>query len=107
MNNTSVRAFDKVSFSYGRTKIFDRADLHIPANELVWIVGPNGGGKTTMIKLALGLLEPDDGTVRIFGGSPSSARSRIGYMPQDASLDMRFPISREVRPHAAPDPSRG
>ena len=93
MNNASVIAFDKVSFSYGRTKIFDRADLHIPANELVWIVGPNGGGKTTMIKLALGLLEPDDGTVRIFGGSPSSARSRIGYMPQDASLDMRFPIS--------------
>ena len=93
MNDSDVIAFEKVSFSYGRSKIFDDADLHIPANELVWIVGPNGGGKTTLLKLVLGLLEPDDGTIRIFGGSPASARSRIGYMPQDASLDARFPIS--------------
>ncbi|MBN2226462.1 MAG: metal ABC transporter ATP-binding protein [candidate division Zixibacteria bacterium] len=93
MNETGAILFDTVSFAYGRTAIFNHADLHIPYNELVWIVGPNGGGKTTLLKLVLGLLAPDSGTIRVLGGPPSAARSRIGYMPQDATLDMRFPIS--------------
>ncbi len=57
------------------------------------IVGPNGGGKTTLVKLILGLLEPDSGTVRIYGQTPAAARRRIGYVPQYARYDACFPIS--------------
>ena len=57
------------------------------------IVGPNGGGKSTLLKLLLGLLTPTAGTIRIFGRSPVEARSRIGYMPQYHKLDAAFPVS--------------
>jgi zinc transport system ATP-binding protein len=57
------------------------------------VVGPNGGGKTTLIKLILGLLAPTTGQVRLFGTSPGSAWSRVGYMPQYTHVDMAFPVS--------------
>ena len=67
--------------------------LRIVAREFVWIVGPNGGGKTTLIKLILGLLRPQRGRVSVFGKLPSAARHRIGYMPQYVHLDPRFPFT--------------
>ena len=57
------------------------------------IVGPNGGGKSTLLKLLLGLLTPTAGRIRIFGVSPVEARSKIGYMPQYHKLDAAFPVS--------------
>ena len=57
------------------------------------IVGPNGGGKSTLLKLLLGLLEPSAGTLRIFGESPANVRQKIGYMPQYHKLDAAFPVS--------------
>lgn len=67
--------------------------LDIWPQDSACIVGPNGGGKTTLVKLILGLLAPNDGSVRIYGQTPTAARRRIGYVPQYARYDACFPIS--------------
>ena len=61
--------------------------------DLVSLIGPNGGGKTTLFRLLLGLIKPDQGTIKIFGQQPERARTRIGYVPQYARFDPSFPIS--------------
>jgi zinc transport system ATP-binding protein len=84
---------DKISFAYKHRNVLEDVDLLIKKGEFASIVGPNGGGKTTLLKLLLGLIKPDKGQIRIFGKSPSNARQQIGYMPQYAHLDMSFPAS--------------
>jgi len=83
--------FDNVAFSYGEVPALRRVNLHIHEKELAWIVGPNGGGKTTLLKLMLGLLTPDQGSVKLFGDEPVSQRHRVGYMPQTPNLDQSYP----------------
>ena len=85
-----------LAFGYdGGALALDNVSLTIPAGESACIIGPNGGGKSTLLKLLLGLLEPQSGTIRIFGLPPQEARRRIGYMPQYHQLDAAFPISVE------------
>jgi zinc transport system ATP-binding protein len=81
-----------VSFAYDGTLVIERADVVIQEREFVAIVGPNGGGKSTLLKLMVGLLHPIHGTVRVFGTSPEAARSRMGYVPQNPVVDPRFPV---------------
>jgi zinc transport system ATP-binding protein len=57
------------------------------------VVGPNGGGKTTLVKLILGLLTPERGEIRVFGQPPRRARLRAGYMPQHVQFDAQFPVT--------------
>ena len=71
----------------------ESVNLSIEKRDLILIVGPNGGGKTTFLKLMLGLLHPDNGEIRIFGKSPESMRNRIGYMPQYTHFDPHFPVT--------------
>lgn len=88
---------DRVSFRYGRTPVLTEVSLEVGPQETVCLVGPNGGGKTTLLRLMLGLLKPEQGTIRVFGSSPARQRRRLGYMPQQVRLDRRFPIRvREV-----------
>ncbi len=83
-----------VSFSWNRGfPILENVNLSICNCETVCIVGPNGGGKTTLLNLILGLISPNSGTIRIFGKSPEQARTRIGYMPQYSRLDLQFPVN--------------
>lgn len=83
-----------LDFSYELGKqILSNVNLHIKKDELTCIVGPNGGGKTTLLNLILGLLVPDCGSVTVLGEPPIKARQRIGYMPQYFSLDQNFPIT--------------
>ncbi len=84
---------NNVSFAYKQRNILEDVNLLIKKNEFASIVGPNGGGKTTLLKLVLGMIKPDKGQVRIFGKSPDKVRRRIGYMPQYAHLDMDFPAN--------------
>jgi len=93
MKKKAVIEIENLSFSYDGTNVLEDVNLTIGEKDFVWIVGPNGGGKTTLLKLILGLLSPTKGTVRVFGGSPRQARTQIGYMPQYAQLDPSFPVS--------------
>lgn len=61
--------------------------------DMVSIIGPNGGGKSTLLRLILGLLHPDSGSVRIFGLPPRSAFPYLGYVPQHFNFDQQFPIT--------------
>ena len=74
------------------TKVLEAIDLSVSEHEFLGIIGPNGGGKTVLLKLLLGLIEPTRGTVRVLGGSPRQARGQVGYVPQHTELDRRFPI---------------
>jgi zinc transport system ATP-binding protein len=84
---------EDLSYSYNRHPAVEKANVTVNEQDFVSIVGPNGGGKTTLLKLMLGLLHPSSGRVRIFGKQPEEARPRIGYMPQHAHLDPQFPVS--------------
>jgi zinc transport system ATP-binding protein len=84
---------ENLSFAYGSEPVLERANLTIGERDFVGIIGPNGGGKTTLLKLMLGLLTPGSGTLRLFGLPPDRARRRIGYLPQYAQLDPSFPVN--------------
>jgi Cu-processing system ATP-binding protein len=83
-------AFEGVVKRYGRRLVLDRVHATLPGGAVSALVGPNSAGKTTLIKLLLGLARPDDGRIvvdRLPVGSDPAYRARIGYMPQIA----RFP----------------
>ena len=82
-----------VSFCYDERQILKDVNLTIYPYDSVCIVGPNGGGKTTLIKLIIGLLSPDAGVIKIFGKRPDEAHQLIGYVPQFSQYDRQFPIS--------------
>ncbi len=84
---------ENLNFSYGSISVLEQASLTIEDREFICIVGPNGGGKTTLLKLVLGLLEPQNGIVSVFGNTPTLGRKWIGYLPQHASLDPKFPVT--------------
>ncbi len=88
-----VVCFEGVSFSYGRNLVVEDADFDIFKGESVCVVGPNGGGKSTLLKLMLGLLTPDKGQVHLFGESTKRGRARVGYVPQQIEFDPLFPVS--------------
>ncbi|GHU77930.1 cation ABC transporter ATP-binding protein [Spirochaetia bacterium] len=100
--------FDGVSFSYGSVKVLENAGFHIHQGEFIALVGPNGSGKTTVLKLLLGLEKPQAGKIELFGLPGSQGLDRIGYVPQQAPLDRAFPIAvRDVVRMGRLRPRRG
>ncbi|MDD5475540.1 MAG: ABC transporter ATP-binding protein [Syntrophales bacterium] len=93
MDGEGIIDLSNVSFSYNGMPVLEKVRLNVGKLDFLCIVGPNGGGKTTLIKLMLGLVAPMEGTVRIFGQAPMKVSHRIGYMPQNPSLDLRFPLT--------------
>ncbi|MBI4965768.1 MAG: ABC transporter ATP-binding protein [Desulfomonile tiedjei] len=92
-NDASAISIKGLWFSYDSHAVLEDVNLSIPQGDFVSVVGPNGGGKTTLLKLILGLLRPTRGEVRVFGVAPGLARPRIGYMPQHSQLDSQFPAT--------------
>ncbi|MCG8342557.1 MAG: ABC transporter ATP-binding protein [Chlorobiales bacterium] len=91
--NRELVALTDVSVVIGGTKILEGLSMSIGEGEFVGIVGPNGGGKTTLLRVILGLQKPTSGNVRVFGQDPVMSRKRIGYVPQHLIFDRDFPIT--------------
>ncbi|MCF6205501.1 MAG: ABC transporter ATP-binding protein [Sulfurovum sp.] len=79
-------------FSYEKDIILENINLSVDPLDFLAIIGPNGGGKSTLLKLMLGLLKPDRGTIRILNTTPSKSLSSIGYVPQNTNVNTDFPI---------------
>ena len=90
-----VIALDGVNFAYGAVPVLSDLSFRIGRGEFVGLVGPNAGGKSTLLKLILGLLTPQSGQVRVLGRTPREARRRLGYVPQHPTFARDFPISVE------------
>ncbi len=84
-----------LTFSYGALPVLEGVNLQVEAGEFLGIVGPNAGGKSTLLKLILGLLEPQSGRIRVLGERPHRARRQLGYVSQYPSFPRDFPISVE------------
>jgi zinc transport system ATP-binding protein len=84
-----------VDFAYDALPILSHIDLQVDDGEFLGIVGPNAGGKSTLLKLILGLLQPQAGRIRVLDRRPASASRQIGYVPQYPSFPRDFPISVE------------
>jgi len=89
----SVVNFEQVTFSYQHTPVLKDVSLRVNEGEFVGIIGPNGGGKTTLLKLMMGFLKPTSGSIQIFGNQPLNSLKSIAYVPQTARFDRQFPIS--------------
>jgi len=86
-------SFEDLSFGYGAgPPVLESVTVTVNELDFACVIGPNGGGKTTLLKLVLGLLQPTGGRIEVFGTSPVRSRPRIGYMPQFAAMDPRFPV---------------
>ena len=90
-----VAELDRVTFAYAPDAgpVLRDVSLRIEAEDFLGVIGPNGGGKTTLLKLLLGLLEPQRGAVTVFGSPPARAKHRVGYVPQHASVDPGVPAT--------------
>ncbi|WP_135605773.1 metal ABC transporter ATP-binding protein [Methanococcoides sp. NM1] len=80
-------------FHYNDIPILEEVNLVVKEHDFLAIIGPNGGGKSTLLKVILGLIKPSRGTVSVFGETPQKARKFIGYVPQYSLIDLNFPIS--------------
>jgi zinc transport system ATP-binding protein len=75
--------------------VLEGVDLEVPASEFLGLVGPNAGGKSTLLKVMLGLLRPQAGWIRVLGREPGEVGQRLGYVPQYPSFPRDFPITVE------------
>lgn len=82
-----------VCVKFNKYPILHDIDLIIKNNDFLAIIGPNAGGKSTLLKVILGLVKVDQGTVKVFGESPGKPSNPIGYLPQHVSFDPDFPIN--------------
>jgi zinc transport system ATP-binding protein len=89
----SIIQIQNVWFAYNGKTVLQDVSLDIQAGDFIAMIGPNGGGKTTLLKLMLGLLSPDHGSIKVLGVSTEKASHHIGYVPQDVHINRHFPIT--------------
>ena len=92
----AIATIDNLDFAFGESLVLKHVSLAIEQGTTVGLIGPNGGGKTTLIRLLLGLLQPTRGQLRIAGLSPRDAVRRgdvVGYLPQSQRVPSRLPLS--------------
>ena len=84
---------ENITAGYDRKIVLKQVSLTIWEDDFLGIIGPNGGGKTTLLKVILGLLRPQEGTVRFYQDDQPVSGLKIGYLPQMSLIDRKFPIS--------------
>ncbi len=97
-HNKNIIEINNVSFGYTDEPVLKDISLNIHQGDYLGIIGPNGGGKTTLLKIILGLLKPKSGTVKLFGQDSDKFKDRFkfGYVPQKAvNFDIKFPATVE------------
>ena len=95
-DQTDVICLDRVGYAYGDHVALEDVTLHVESGCNLGIIGPNGGGKTTLLKVILGLLEGYSGSVQVDGLSPNDVckrGDRVGYVPQSGTGELRFPVN--------------
>ncbi|HEX2022458.1 MAG TPA: ABC transporter ATP-binding protein [Candidatus Thermoplasmatota archaeon] len=99
MSDGEAIAFRDVVKAYGKFRALDGLDLTVREGELYGLLGPNGSGKTTAIRLLTGLLRPTSGEVRVLGRAPASpeARPLVGYMPQETALYLDLTVRENLQ----------
>src|SRR2546428_11795446 len=88
MGSPAVR-FERVTLEYGTRRIWSDLSLDVARGAFVAILGPNGSGKTSLLRAILGLVIPSSGRVLVQGRSPHRGDPDIGYVPQHSSLDRK------------------
>ena len=92
--STPIITIKNLSFAYQReNNILEDINLEVFGNDFLGIIGPNGGGKTTLLKIILGLLKPGKGNISVFNKKPREARELIGYVPQFLETDLDCPVN--------------
>lgn len=84
---------EHISAAYDRKTVLEDINLTVGERDFVGIIGPNGGGKTTLVKLMLGLLKPTGGAIRFYQEGKEVPEISMGYLPQYTTIDKKFPIS--------------
>lgn len=82
-----------VTVDYGDRIVLRDVNLSVESGDFIAVTGPNGGGKTTLLRIILKLLKPNKGSVAYFSGGREVKNLRIGYLPQKSMIDVRFPIT--------------
>ena len=93
MASEAVVSLEDLWVHYDGVPVLEGVSLSVERNDFLGIIGPNGGGKTTLLKVVLGLVRPSRGMVSVLGGTAQRSRSRVGYVPQHTLFDLDFPIS--------------
>jgi len=82
-----------LSFAYDKEQtILENINLEVKEKDFLAIIGPNGGGKSTLLKLILGINQPKQGSIHVYDTSPSKSLTTIGYVPQNTNININFPI---------------
>lgn len=93
MTNHPIIQLNDISAAYDGKTVLSRVNLNVYEHDFLGVIGPNGGVKTTLIKLILGLLKPVSGTIRFYKNGKEVPEITMGYLPQYNSIDKKFPIS--------------
>jgi len=95
MNTSPLLEINNLSHSYEQKIALSSINLKVNSGDFLAIIGPNGGGKSTLIKLIMGLIPIKEGSIKLFGKSVKNGRNHVGYLPQIQNAKEDFPITVE------------